>query len=132
MAISAADRRSIRANAKGCCEYCRMANDWEPFFPYHIEHIIARQHGGSDEPNNLAFSCHHCNFIKGPNLTSIDPDTGEVVELFNPRQQKWEEHFRFARRRIEGLSSTGRTTVFLLQMNSPHRVELRSVNQDRF
>jgi len=109
-----------------------MANDWEPFFPYHIEHIIARQHGGSDERDNLAFSCHHCNFIKGPNLTSIDPDTGDVVELINPRKQNWKEHFRYDSGRIVGLTDTGRTTVFLLQMNAPHRVELRSVNQDRF
>jgi hypothetical protein len=84
MAVSVRDRERVRAHAKGRCEYCRMANDWEPFFPYHVEHIVPRQHRGSDELPNLALSCHHCNLVKGPNLTSIDPDTGIVTELFHP------------------------------------------------
>ncbi len=132
MAISSIERHRIRANAEGRCEYCHMANDWEPFFSYHVEHITARQHGGNDDAGNLAFSCHHCNFIKGPNLTSIDPDSGEVVELFHPRRQRWAENFRFEAGRIIGTTATGRTTIFLLQMNAAHRVELRLVNRDMF
>ena len=82
MALSAADRQAVRARASGRCEYCRMEEAWEPFYSYHLEHIIARQHGGPDDLENLAYACHHCNLLKGPNLTSLDPDTGAITELF--------------------------------------------------
>ena len=105
---------------------------WEPFFTYHVEHIVARQHGGLDELGNLAFACNHCNLLKGPNLTSIDPDTGTNTPLYHPRTQLWAEHFRLDEGSITGLTEMGRTTVFLLQMNAPHRIELRLENAGDF
>jgi hypothetical protein len=105
-----------------------MAERWEPFFSYHVEHITAVQHGGSDAVANLAFACNHCNLIKGPNLSSIDPDTGKVTVLFHPRRDEWDRHFCRVGGQIRGLSDVGRTTVFLLQMNAPHRAELRMEN----
>ena len=128
MAVPAAERRRVRDHADSCCEYCRTAEAWEPFFIYHVEHIIARQHGGGDERGNLAFACNHCNLLKGPNITSIDPDTGSTVPLYHPRTQGWAEHFRLEGGRIIGLTATGRTTVFLLQMNARQRMELRVEN----
>lgn len=130
MAVSAADRRLVREESHGRCEYCRMEEVWEPFFTYHVEHITAKQHGGGDERANLAFACNHCNFLKGTNLTSIDPDSGQLTALFHPRHHDWQEHFLWADGRILGKTEIGRTTVFLLQMNAPHRVELRLENSD--
>jgi hypothetical protein len=130
MSVSPADRRLVRERAGGCCEYCRMAEAWEPFFSYHIEHIIARQHGGPDDVSNLCLACHHCNLRKGPNLSGIDPDVGGLTALFNPRTEMWTEHFRIEAGSVLGLTATGRTTAFLLQMNAPNRVELRLENQD--
>lgn len=109
-----------------------MAEEWEPFFSYHVEHIIAKQHGGGDAVDNLAFACHHCNLLKGPNLTSIDPDTGLVTTLYHPRQHLWTEHFYNLDGQILGKTQVGRTSVFLLQMNAPHRVELRLENSREF
>jgi len=43
--------------------------------PFQIDHIIARQHGGKAELENLALSCIHCNRFKGPNVAGVDPDT---------------------------------------------------------
>ena len=120
----------VRERACGRCEYCRMAESWEPFFSYHIEHITAVQHGGQDKVANLAFACNHCNLIKGPNLTSIDPDTGKVTVLFHPRTDRWDAHFCRVGDQIRGLTDIGRTTVFLLQMNAPPRAELRMENSD--
>jgi hypothetical protein len=97
---------------------------------YHVEHIVATQHGGSDAAGNLAFACNHCNLIKGPNLTSVDPDTGKVTALFNPRTASWDKHFRRKGDSIRGRTSIGRATVFLLKMNAPHRAELRGENAD--
>ena len=58
-----------------------------------MEHILARQHGGSTSLENLAFACWSCNLKKGPNLSGIDPETGHVAALFNPRKDSWPEHF---------------------------------------
>jgi 5-methylcytosine-specific restriction endonuclease McrA len=33
---------------------------------FHIEHVIPRQHGGSDDADNLALACPDCNLRKGP------------------------------------------------------------------
>jgi hypothetical protein len=60
--------------------------DSSPLFePFHLEHIIAKQHGGETKADNLAWACHRCNRHKGPNLSGIDPETQEIVQLFNPR-----------------------------------------------
>ena len=61
--------------------------------PFHIEHIVARQHGGLGDADNLALACWHCNLKKGPNLTGIDPVTGQVTALFNLRNNKSTDHF---------------------------------------
>jgi hypothetical protein len=125
-----ADKRLVRERAGSRCEYCQMAEAWEGYFSYHIEHIVARQHGGTDDLENLCLACHHCNFHKGPNLTSIDPDGGGVTALFNPRTQVWPEHFRQDGGTVVGMTAVGRTTVFLLQINAAPRLELRLENSE--
>jgi hypothetical protein len=97
----------------------------EPLLQYHIEHIVAKQHGGPDDSDNLCLSCHYCNLHKGPNLTAIDPETGRIVRLFDPRSQLWNEHFMIRGTMVIGLSECGRATVRLLQINNASRVELR-------
>jgi 5-methylcytosine-specific restriction endonuclease McrA len=96
-----------------------------PFLTFHIEHIRARQHGGNDDLSNLALACPDCNAYKGPNLTSIDPETRQVVALFNPRQDIWSDHFSLEGPTILARTPTGRATVRLLSMNEPSRVEMR-------
>ena len=105
-------------------EYCHLPQD-AALLTFHVEHIIARQHRGPTEANNLALSCNLCNAFKGPNLSSIDPETGDVVSLFHPRSDSWAGHFSFRGGEIVGLTPTGRATVVLLNMNEPDRVELR-------
>ena len=121
--------RSIRElvwrRAGDACEYCRIPQSATPLIPFHVEHIIARQHGGTDDPSGLAIACDRCNAFKGPNLSSIDSESGNIVLLFNPRRDSWDEHFAFRGGTIVGLTPTGRATVRLLQMNAPRRVELR-------
>jgi hypothetical protein len=74
----------------------------------------------------LPWSCHHDNDHKGPNLSGIDPETGKVVRLFNPRRQRWSRHFRFEGPGIVGRTQCGRATVGVLALNARDRVELRS------
>ena len=107
-------RDAIRRRAGNVCEYCRIPKQAVPLIPFHIERIVTRQHGSSDDPNSLALACDRCNAYKGPNLTSIDPDTGTVVALFNPRRDRWDDHFAVEGGHIAGLTATGRATVRLL------------------
>ena len=123
--MEAATRRLVWQRAGGQCEYCRIPQEATPLIPFHVEHIVARQHAGSDSPNNLALACDRCNAYKGPNLTSVIPETGELVLLFNPRQDAWDDHFRWDGGMIIGLTPTGQATVRLLNMNAPRRVQLR-------
>lgn len=122
--MDAALRQLVRRRAAGVCEYCGLRQEQEPL-PFHLEHILARQHGGADTPDNLAVACHHCNLHKGPNLSGVDPETDVLSRLFNPRQDKWEVHFLQADGAVVGLTPIGRTTVRLLRMNEDGRLQLR-------
>ena len=119
-------RQFVRQRAGNRCEYCRVHQRYYPDFTFHVEHIVAKQHRGTDDPGNLALACHLCNRKKGPNLTGIDPDTGEFTRLFNPRMDVWEEQFRLdPSGEIVGLTDLGRTTAYVLDMNSEIRIQIR-------
>ncbi|HEU0011667.1 MAG TPA: HNH endonuclease signature motif containing protein [Verrucomicrobiae bacterium] len=118
-------RATVAERAGNCCEYCRLPARFSRL-SHQIDHIIPQQHGGLTEPANLAFACFHCNGHKGPNLTGIDPDTG-VIKLFNPRTERWSEHFRWQGARIVGISAVGRATVAVLAMNDEIEVDRRAV-----
>ena len=119
-------RRMVRRRASDRCEYCGIEQEHVSFSSFHVEHVIPRQHGGSDDPSNLALACHHCNLHKGPNLAGIDPVTKDIVSLFNPRTEVWRDHFERRDVAILGLTSKGRATVRVLAMNAVGRMELRS------
>ena len=114
----------VRTRAKERCEYCRLPQRYYTEL-FQIEHIVARSHGGGDEPRNLALACRHCNLHKGTNLSGIDPESSDLTRLFNPRTDAWEEHFTIQRGAVGGLTAIGRTTVHVLNMNTERRIELR-------
>jgi 5-methylcytosine-specific restriction endonuclease McrA len=118
-------RRRVRERADSRCEYCAFHEQDIPLWPFHLDHIIAGQHSGTDDMANLAWACQRCNLFKGTNLSAVDPDSTQVVRLFNPRTDRWERHFAAQKDRIVGVTPTGRATAHLLQMNSPERRELR-------
>jgi hypothetical protein len=94
---------------------------------FHVEHILAKQHGGSDTPDNRCWSCHRCNLYKGPNLSGRDPLTGKVVRLFDPRRQLWKRHFEWHGAVLAGRTQIGRATIAVLNINDPQRLELRHI-----
>jgi hypothetical protein len=123
--MSHPQREAVRLRSGGRCEYCRLPDMSLAPEDFHVEHIIPRKHGGSDRLENLAWACIFCNLYKGPNLASIDPDTHEITKLFHPRQDDWKQHFAMDGARIVGHTAVGRTTIWLLEMNSEILVSLR-------
>jgi hypothetical protein len=94
--------------------------------PFEIDHITPRRHNGSDDIDNLCLACTLCNGNKGYNIAALDPETGLATPSFNPRQQKWEEHFRINDDcTIAGLTAVGRTTSYVLKFNIEDRVNQR-------
>jgi hypothetical protein len=122
--MDATTRDLVRRRAGQRCEYCHLPQGYSSL-THHVEHIVAKQHGGSDDADNLALACHRCNLHKGPNLTGIDPLTGQTASLFHPRRDPWSEHFAFEGVRIVGISPIGRATVQVLGINDARRLELR-------
>jgi hypothetical protein len=118
-------RKFVRERAGYRCEYCHLPLAGVPLMRFHVEHILAKQHGVNDDPDNLALACYHCNLHKGPNLSGIDPLTGRIVRLFHPRKQIWRRHFRWNGPVLSGLTSVARATIAVLAINHRDRIEMR-------
>jgi len=106
------------------CEYCHLPAGCSQL-RFVCDHIIARKHGGTDEPENLAYSCPHCNSHKLDNIAGLDSSSSDPVRLFNPRNDAWSEHFRWDGAHLVGLTAIGRTTVRVLAVNDLHRWRAR-------
>lgn len=117
-------RDLVVQRADGRCEYCRFPQD-ASFFTFEMEHIIAEKHGGATDADNLALACPYCNRAKGTDIASLDPESGELTPLVNPRVQEWDHHFRLADTEIVPLTPVGRVTTSLLQLNDPDRIRER-------
>ena len=115
----------MRDRAGDRCDYCHLPQAAVSFAPFHVNHIVAKQHHGKTEDGNLALSCDRCNAYKGPNLTAIDPLTNTLASLFDPRRDIWDEHFEMIGSEIRGLTPIGRATVLLLNMNALRRAASR-------
>ena len=127
--ISSEMRQHIAERANYCCEYCHA-----PSFlalavvtSFEIEHIIPKSKAGADEESNLAFSCPRCNRLKSNRTTATDHQTKSVVSLFNPRQQRWHEHFAHSEdgMQIIGLTPEGRATAEILRFNDTRVIRAR-------
>jgi len=114
---SAVDRK-VRTAARNRCGYC-LSPQHLVMARLEIEHILPRAHGGSDDEANLWLSCPICNGHKSDKLQAEDPETQTTAPLFNPRVQKWSEHFRWTDDglRIVGLTPIGRATVVALHLS---------------
>jgi len=119
-------RSFVRERGGRRCEYCRFPDEQLPWSPFHLDHLVARQHGGGDEAANLVWACARCNSRKGTNLSGVGPDSSEIVRIFNPRVQSWNDHFTIVDGAVLGLTPTGRATVWLLDMNFEPRLLLRT------
>jgi hypothetical protein len=118
-------RDAVATRAHDRCEYCAIGED-ATLARHEPDHIIGEQHRGETILANLAYACFHCNRFKGPNIATIDPDTGALVRLFNPRADHWMDHFELAGAVIVARTAIGRGTAELLHFNGEPRVALRA------
>lgn len=116
--------QAVRNRAKDACEYCLLPQSIRRL-RFQVEHIVSRQHGGTTDLENLALACGRCNRHKGPNVAGIDPESRQLTRLFNPRIDRWSDHFRFAGAVVLGLTAMGRATVSVLAMNHPDDIAVR-------
>lgn len=117
-------RLLVRERAEHRCEYCHMPQACD-YITFQIDHIRARKHRGTGDSTNLAYSCFPCNVHKSSNVAGFDPLTDKLVSLYHPRQDTWDQHFRWYGAKLIGKTARGRTTIAVLQMNAPDRVEHR-------
>jgi hypothetical protein len=114
-------RRFVAERAGYRCEYCLLPQ-WSTLHKHEPDHIIARQHGGQTTEDNLALACFRCNRYKGPNPGSFDPLTKQLVPFFNPRMQRWSDHFKLDGVVFQPLTAEARVTVIILRLNDEERV----------
>src|SRR6266498_795328 len=122
-------QESVRRRSAFRCEYCHFPAALAEL-PFQFDHIIAQKHGGATTSENLAFSCFFCNSYKGPNLSGIDPVSGEIIRLFHPRRDAWAEHFMWNGAALIGRSGVGRATIEVLKINHPFHLALRQALMD--
>jgi hypothetical protein len=102
------------------CEYCHAPEA-------EVEHVVPPLQGGAESDDNRALACRSCNVHKSDRLQTPDPESGDVVNLFHPRTDRWADHFRvdLTTGEICGLTKVGRATVSCLAINSAVQCEAR-------
>jgi HNH endonuclease len=122
--ISEKLRQQVAKNADYRCEYC-LTPEFFLATTFHIDHIRSIKHGGKTISENLAYACPHCNQNKGSDIASYT-DEDELVRLFNPRKDSWNEHFEIIKSGvITPISSIGEVTVNILSFNQIERIIFR-------
>ena len=129
--ISETLQQQVRQRARCLCEYCHASEKWQ-YVRFTVEHVLPLISGGTDDLDNLALACFHCNRRKWDKVKGIDPQTNLEVLLFNPRQMDWNQHFIWSADRISivGLTPTGRATIAALALNRARVLNIRSADRE--
>lgn len=132
MSISEPTRQAIRERASYLCEYCHSPERLSAN-RFTIDHVIPRSLEGSDDISNLALACRRCNERRYNFVAGVDPESQEIVALFNPRRQQWAEHFVWVEGGvvIQGITPTGRATCTRLDLNDMRYPEEDSIRATR-
>jgi hypothetical protein len=124
MAVSEPMRQLVAKRANYRCEYC-LLHENDVLGRHEADHIRPIKHHGETTLDNLAFACLRCNRHKGTDIAGYDNVTGQLTPLFNPRLEKWGEHFKIDHGIIRALTAQARVTIDILNLNAPERIEER-------
>jgi hypothetical protein len=121
----------VRQRAKYLCEFCHADEMWQ-YVRFNVDHVMPLSLGGDDSLANLTLACFHCNRRKTNRLTAIDPESATEVAIFNPRQDKWREHFIWSvdGLLIVGVTAIGRATVVALVLNRERVRPIRAADRE--
>lgn len=119
-------REAVRRRANFLCEYCHTNERWQ-YVRFTVDHINPNN---DDSLENLALACFHCNRRKSNNTEFTDVETNEIVSLFNPRKDVWQEHFSWSADGSQIISTTavGRVTIELLNLNRERILRIRKAD----
>lgn len=121
-------RKQVWTRAEGKCEYCQLPQELT-ILPHEVDHIRAKKHRGPTTLLNTCLACAYCNSAKGSNVAGYDPETDQLVPLYNPRLDIWDDHFTWEGPILHGKTAVARATVAVLRINDPDRVEHRRLLQ---
>ena len=124
--VSDALRLLVAERAYRVCEYC-LVHEEDAYHGCEVDHVRSVKHGGLTVEDNLALACFHCNRHKGTDLGSVSVRTQTLVRFYDPRTDRWKEHFCWSEARIEPLTDIGEVTARLLEFNHPERVAFRKL-----
>lgn len=129
--ISDIVQAQVHRRAAYYCEYCHASEKWQ-YVRFTVDHVIPLDLGGTDDLENLALACFHCNRRKWNHVKGIDPESGQEVLLFNPRCEDWSVHFIWSSDGlyIKGVTPTGRVTVATLELNRERVINIRSADSE--
>jgi HNH endonuclease len=124
-------QHQVRQRSNFLCEYCH-ASEWWQYVKFTVDHLIPVSQGGSDTIENLALACFHCNRRKTNRITAIAPQTNQEMPLFNPRRDRWQEHFGWSADwlLIIGKTRVGQATIAALAMNRERVIAIRSADRE--
>lgn len=119
-------RRLVMERADFICEYCLISAD-DVFYRNQVDHIISLKHGGATKAINMASACFLCNLNKGTDLGSIYWPTGQLTRFYNPRTDRWADHFQLDGAVIRPLTEIGEVTARILGFNTEDRLTERRI-----
>lgn len=124
--IHPAIREKVRLRSRYLCEYCH-ANERRQCVEFTVDHI---NHHGGDGLDNLALACFHCNRRKSDKTEVFDDSTGRSIRLFNPRGDRWRDHFAWSEDGIliVAKSFIGSATINFLDLNRPRILRIRAAD----
>ena len=118
--VPIAMRQAAFERAAFRCEYCYFPEVFS-HYSHEADHIIPIRHTGSTTLENIACACLECNRAKSDNIASLDKNQ-QIVQLFNPRIDKWHEHFVWQGAKVIDLTAVGEATIRILGINEPERI----------
>jgi hypothetical protein len=119
--ISVELRRQVAERAHSLCEYC-LIHESDTFYGCHVDHIISEKHGGLSTFDNLAYACALCNQAKGSDIGSLAMESNALTRFFNPRIDRWSDHFHLASFAIVHQTMIGDVTARILGFNARERI----------
>lgn len=119
-------RGRVRKRAHDRCEYCRMPQS-ATVLPHEADHIRSQKHAGLSTLDNLCWACAWCNSFKGTDIAAHPPGSDDIVPLFNPRTDVWNEHFLWEGAILRGTTPIGAATIELLRINQSQRIAHRKL-----